>query len=140
MALPLTYTEPTFAAFLHGLLGKVALVLGYTAPGADNVGGYGEAINEALAAYGTDTIASVTGQANLIKLRKLGALEAWRMAQRDAAGYVNWSADGQQYSESDLHEAITKNLQGAEREARPYLTDTRGSVPVSRSVRVRTVA
>jgi hypothetical protein len=115
MAVPTAYTEDTLAEYMHSALREVATTLGF-APGD---GDYDEAVNEALLAYGVTDIAEAT---QIAKLRTLARREAWRQAQSAAAARFDFSADGGDYSRSQLHKQITTNLERAEADAAPYAT------------------
>jgi hypothetical protein len=104
MAAPTSYTEDTFKAYLHSVLGDVASALGWTVDGGD----YDEILNETLLAYGTSDIADAT---TIRKLRALGRVELWRQVMRDvAADYDFRTADGAQFSRSQIQEMAAANF------------------------------
>ena len=109
MAIPASYTEPGLALYMHAVLGKVAELLGYTAPGS-----YSEQVNDVLTALGLEDIGSATDVAGL---RAVARREAWRKAKADAASLYDFKADGGDYSRSQVLAGIDKNLADAEQAA-----------------------
>lgn len=104
MAAPTSYTEATFKAYLHSVLGGVASALGWTVDGGD----YDEILNETLLAYSVDDIADAT---SIRKLRALGRVELWRQVLRSvAADYDFRTADGAQFSRSQIQEMAKVNF------------------------------
>lgn len=115
MAIPASYTEPGLALYMHAVLGKVAELLGYTAPGS-----YSEQVNDVLTALGLEDIGSATDVAGL---RAVARREAWRKAKADAASLYDFKADGGDYSRSQVLAGIDKNLADAEQAAAAYVSD-----------------
>jgi hypothetical protein len=89
MSAPAVYTEKMLADFMHGELGKVATLLGYTV-GVSDAGSYTEAVNESLLRYGAAAIADA---GEILKLRALARVEAWRKACNDLATYYKITTD-----------------------------------------------
>ena len=116
MSIPTSYTETTLAEFMHTSLGKVAQVLGLS----PEAGSYGEAVNEALLRYGTDSIGSISGAANLLKLRTLAKVAAWEFVVTNFAALYDFSADGGTYNRSQLFDQAKQSLELAQAQALPY--------------------
>ncbi|MCC6490679.1 MAG: hypothetical protein IT364_24550 [Candidatus Hydrogenedentes bacterium] len=119
MAIPTSYTEATFAAYLHSELGPVASSLAWTVDAGD----YDEAVNDALLMYGVTDIAGITGAENIQKLRLLGKLAAWRRVLEHTAGDHDFSADGASYSRSQVNQMAQERVQDLETRAAPYLDE-----------------
>lgn len=119
MPAPTSYTEKSLAEYMHLTLGKVAKALDlHFAP--DGPGDYAEAVNDTLLAYGAEDIATITGMANIKKLRALAAACAWQYVVNNFAALYDFSADGASYSRSQLFENAQKALQVAQRQALVY--------------------
>src|SRR5688500_72219 len=99
MAVPASYTEKTLAEFMHVSLGKTAKALAINF-GPNDAGDYAEAVNDALLAYGTNDIGTISGFANIMKLRALARVYAWQHVVNNFATLFDFSADGGQYSRS----------------------------------------
>lgn len=112
MAAPSSYTEATLADYMHTALGAVASAMAYTSPAS-----YSEAVNEALLGYGVDDIATISGRENIRKLRALARVQAWKQVIADVTGDYDFSADGGQYSRSQVHKMALEALALAENEA-----------------------
>lgn len=116
MALPASYTEKTLAQFMHTQLGKIASILGL-AVGASDAGSYAEAVNDTLLAYDAEDVTTITGAANLKKLRALAMLAAWTFVINNFAALYDFSADGASYDRSQLFkqskEALVQDEIGA---------------------------
>jgi hypothetical protein len=119
MSVPTAYTEQSLARFMEIILGKVAKVLELRA-GVSDPGDFSEAVNDALLAYGTDDISTVSGSDNIQKLRALAAVCAWRHVVTNFAALYDFSADGGRYSRSQLFEQAKTSLEMAEQQALPY--------------------
>jgi hypothetical protein len=115
MAYPSSYSEATLKGYMHDVLSDTATVLGWAT--ATN---YGEAVNEAVAAYGADDITTITGRENLYKLRALARREVWRAACGALAAKFDFSADGHSLKRSDLYAHAKEELARAETDALPY--------------------
>jgi hypothetical protein len=119
MAVPSTYTEKTLAEYMQAMLGKVAKALELTAvPGG--AGDFQEAVNDALLAYGTNDISTISGMDNLLKLRALALKAAWQYVVNNFAALYDFSADGGTYSRSQLFSQAKQALEQAERQALMY--------------------
>ncbi|HAR45314.1 MAG TPA: hypothetical protein DCS05_03835 [Nitrospiraceae bacterium] len=105
MAAPTSYTEETLATFMHTKLGKIASALGYAAASS-----YSEEVSDTLLAYGTDDISTISGPANIIKLRTLAEMYAWRKAVGDLSTKYKFSADGGTYDRQQMFENAQKAL------------------------------
>jgi hypothetical protein len=99
MSIPASYTETTLATYMHTILGPVAATLGWSVA----AGSYDEPVNEALAAYGVDDIADISGRANITKLRALARREVWRAVMQATASHYDVKADGANRSRSQIH-------------------------------------
>lgn len=119
MAVPTSYTEKQLGEYMQTLLGKVAKALALTASSND-AGDFAEAVNDALLAYGTDTISSITGLANITKLRALASVAAWRFVVTNFTALYDFSADNASFSRSQLFKQAKESLQLAEQAALPY--------------------
>lgn len=122
MAFPTAYTEKSLAEFMHTKLGKVATALGL-AVGASDAGSYTESVYDALLAYGTDDISSISGMDNIRKLRTLAQLYVWQFVVNNFAALYDFSADGGRYNRSQLLQNAKEALQLAQAEALPYDTN-----------------
>lgn len=109
MAVPSVYTEETLAQFMHGELGPVAEVLGYSTPAGD-AGIYQEAVNEALLSLGVQDISAVT---DMRKLRAVARLEAWNMALNALSTLYDFTADGATYNRSQMRAMAQKAVDQA---------------------------
>lgn len=96
--IPVAYTELTIAQYMHGLLGKMAAVLGFAEPTTD-AGAYQEAVNEVMLALGVSDLESAP---DIRKVRALAAREAWKLALDNLATAIDYSADGSRFDRSQL--------------------------------------
>ena len=110
MAYPAAYTEQSLAEYMHATLGAMATRLGWTV----DTDSYDEAVNEAVAAYGTDDITGITGRDNLRKLRALARREVWRLVLQSLAAYYEFATDGQSFKPNQMSEQASKALAQAE--------------------------
>lgn len=111
MPLPAAYSESTLATYVHGQVSEMAAVLGWTVA----AGSYAEAVNDALLAYGTTDIASITSTAGLALLRALVIVAALRRIQRAVAADYDLTADNQTFRRSQVAVAVRAALADAER-------------------------
>lgn len=118
MPLPTSYTEATFSEYLDSELGPIANSLGWAAPNTDD---YNEVVNDTLLLYGESDIASITGLANIQKLRTLGMLSAWRRVVRFISGNFDFSSDGGTYSRSQAETMARNRVMELESEAAEWL-------------------
>lgn len=116
MALPTSYTEAELKAFIHSDLGAHAEYLEWTVA----TGSYDEIVNDALAMYGASSISTITGAANIQKLRTLARLYAMVRVVNQYATKYDFSADGNSVSRSQLHEMAKAELVRIENEAMQY--------------------
>ncbi|HLE52704.1 MAG TPA: hypothetical protein VI755_11615 [Anaerolineales bacterium] len=119
MAIPAAYTEKTLGQYMQTLLGKVASALALTA-GPSDAGDFSEAVNDAVLACGTTDISTITGLANITKLRALARVAAWRYVVDNFAALYDFSADGGSYSRSQLFKQAKESLVLAQQAALPY--------------------
>ena len=119
MAVPASYTEKTLAEFMHVSLGKTAKALAINF-GPEDAGDYAEAVNDALLAYGTDNIATISGMANIQKLRVLARVHAWQYVVNNFAALYDFSADGGSYHRSQMFKQAKESLALAQLAALPY--------------------
>lgn len=110
MAYPASYTETSLAEYMHATLGAMATRLGWTVDDGD----YTEAVNEAVAAYGTDDISGITGRDELRKLRALARREVWRLVVQSLAAYYEFSTDGQSFKPNQMSAQAQAALAQAE--------------------------
>ncbi len=101
MAAPSSYTETTFKTYLDGRLGSLADVLKWTVAG----GNYDEVVNDALLAYGTADITTVTSAANINLLRAYGRYFLWKSVAEATVNEIDYThADsGATYKHSQIH-------------------------------------
>lgn len=116
MPIPTSYTEKTLAEYMHTMLGKTARALSLQLS-PDGAGDYAEAVIDALLLYGAENIASITGMANIQKLRALAKVAAWRHVVNNFAALYDFSADGGNYHRGQLFENAQAALKAAERQA-----------------------
>jgi len=119
MAIPASYTEKTLAEFMHTTLGKTAKALAINF-GPNDAGDYAEAVNDALLAYGTEDIATISGVANIMKLRALARVYAWQHVVNNFATLYDFSADGGQYSRSQMFKQAKESLELAQTQSLAY--------------------
>ena len=119
MAIPASYTEKTLAEYMHVMLGNVAkaLDLHFDPNGA---GDYAEAVNDALLAYGTDDVATITGISNIKKIRVLAVVCAWQHVVNNFAALYDFAADGASYNRSQLFKNAQEALKAAQQQAIAY--------------------
>jgi hypothetical protein len=116
MAAPGSYTEKDLAAYMHAELGPVALALGLIV-GASDAGSYAEAVNETLLQYG---VISISLADDIVRLRSLARVYAWRKAVTQLAALFDFSADAGSYQRSNMFDAAEKNLARALMDALEY--------------------
>lgn len=119
MALPTAYTEAELAAFIHAELGGVATALGWTVDG----GSYDEAVNDALYLANVSDIASVSGSDAVFRLRRLAMLAAWRRVVAAVSLDYDFSADGGDYSRSQVAAQAAARVRELETETAGYRGD-----------------
>lgn len=125
MPAPSAYTDETqLATYMLGQLGETATILGWS--GLAHVQ---EAVNEALLAYGADTITDATDMA---KIRALAKREGWRLAIQSIAARFTFETDGQVFRRSDLMKAAQAALELAESQAAVFTQENAPSVEIDR--------
>jgi hypothetical protein len=113
VAPPTSYTEAGLKAYMHAQLGPVADDLSWSVAG----GSYDEAITDTLLTYGENDIALAL---DMVKLRALAMVAAWRQAQQAAAGLITFSAFGDRYELGTVQARISASLATAEARAAVY--------------------
>lgn len=116
MALPVAYTETALAEYLHGELNRAGFAtdLGWSVAGDD----YEEPVNDALALYGVDAIADVSGRDNIMRLRALARLALWQAVARATVHYRDAETpDGTSARLSQVHAQARALASAAEAEA-----------------------
>ena len=114
MPIPTSYTEQTLADFMQAELGAVATVLEYTNQS------YAEKINDTLLTYGASDISEISGAANIMKLRTIARMFAWKKAVGDMSTRYGFSADGGSYQRQQMFEQAKQMLQSLESEMMTY--------------------
>jgi hypothetical protein len=116
MALPIEYSEVTFAEYLHGLLYGISGVLGWSV--ADD--SYAEIINDTLVSYGAADITTITGEANLVRLRTIGKYQVWRAAVDGLASKYDYRQNNETFDLEKLQAHANVALRQAEQAASAY--------------------
>lgn len=107
MPVPTSYTEAELAAYMYGLLGATAPVIGW----ADSTA-LDDAVIETLIAYGVGTIEEAS---DIVKLRTLAQVEAWRAAAAQVAGDYKFSdIDGRMHERQQVYDHCIKQMQAAD--------------------------
>jgi len=113
MAAPTSYTETTLADFMKAAIGDLATTLGWTATPTN----YQEPVNETLLAYGVTDITTISGTANIRKLRAIARVQVWRQVVAAVAGDFDFEADDGKFSRSQVQEMARQALALAESDA-----------------------
>ena len=116
MPVPTSYTEATFAVYLHSVLSTTAVELGWTATTDD----YGEVITDTLIACDVTSINELAGMANMKKLRALGRYFAWQAAVEALVVEHNLSADGASLQRETVFKQAQQMLARAAEDAAVY--------------------
>lgn len=111
MAIPSSYTEPTLKNYMLSVLKELGSVLSLAAESFD------EAVNDTLLAYGVTDIADAT---NMLKLRALAKVEAWKVAVTAAGARIDWSEAGASFKQSQYRTSAKEGLALAQSEATQY--------------------
>jgi hypothetical protein len=119
MTVPSSYTDSGLKAFMHGEVGEVGTILGWSSSG----GSYDEPLIDALFLSDAEDITDVTTVAGVCKLRALARVAVWRQAVKRVAARYDFSADGGSYSRSQLQSMCADALAVAEAAAAPYMTE-----------------
>lgn len=127
MPIPASYTEKTLAEYMHTMLGKTAKALDLHF-GPNDAGDYAEAVNDALLAYGTEDISTISGLPNIKKLRALALVCAWQYVVNNFAALYDFSADGASYNRSQLFANAKKALESAESAALLHVANYRARI------------
>ena len=106
MAIPSSYDEWSLAEYMDTILGEVATGLSWSVA----ANSYDEPVNEAIALYGVDDIAEISGRDNIVKLRTLSRVAIWRQVVRSTTGDFDFSADGGRYSRSQVNKMARQQL------------------------------
>lgn len=116
MAIPISYTELSFAQFMKDVLDATASAIDWlTVPGK-----YQEAVNESILAYGVDDISQCT---DIQKLRAIGRREVWRAVADATAGNYRFGSDREIYFRNQIHEHAVSQYARYSQEAAKYVTD-----------------
>ena len=107
MAAPTSYTESTFKAYLHTVLGDIAATLGWTVL----TGNYDEPLNDALLLYDVTAIASAT---NIAKLRSAGQVAVWSAACNSLTARYDVKTGADSLSRSQMYQQAAARLLTAE--------------------------
>ncbi|MCX6081786.1 MAG: hypothetical protein NTW32_19850 [Chloroflexi bacterium] len=132
MTVPSVYSEKSLAEFMQAELGKVAVLLAYAA-GAADAGSYAEAVNESVLRYGSVLIADCT---EILKLRALARVEAWRKACNDLTTVYKFSSDGSSFERETVYRQAVQNLNRALGLAAEYDPGGAYVISISRAVPV----
>lgn len=116
MAIPASYTEETFAEYLHSQLYGIAGALGWTVAGNS----YDEIITDTLVAYGASDIEAITGDANVVKLRRIGRYEVWRAAVDGLTAKYDYATNQQSFDLSQMFKQARQAFTQAERDVAQY--------------------
>lgn len=111
MAPPTSYTDAELRQFMLTTVGGIGTTLGLT------TASFEEAVYSALFDYGVTSIASAT---DMLRLRALATVHAWRTAQAAASAWYDFSADGAEFKRSQVLETIANVLQRVETSAVAY--------------------
>lgn len=109
MAIPTSYTEESLAEYMHNLLGEFATVLNFSVPLS-----YIEAVNDAIAKFGVDSVDEITGRENIMKLRAFARLAIWQTIAYRTAGHYSFSADGGNFNREQVFKHALENVALAE--------------------------
>lgn len=114
MPLPTAYTDTTLATYLHSLAPDLLTSLGWSVAG----GSYAEIINDTLLAYGVADLSQAT---NIGKLRAVARYALWTAVLDALAGNrFDFSADGSQFSRSQIYTQARQQQMLAKAEAARY--------------------
>lgn len=119
MSVPSSQNATELAAYMHGKLGRVAAMLGFSTPA-----NYQQAITDTLIAYGVADIGSAT---NVPRLLALASVEVWRLATQQLAPQINTTTDGRSQNRRELFEHCQAMLDDAQTVARQYPNDGTGA-------------
>lgn len=102
MAIPSSYTEQQLAQYMADLIGTdLGERLNWTVAGGD----FDEAVNAALLLYGVDDISTISGRANIHKLRVAARVEVWRLVMQATAHYHAFTTElGGSHSLDQIHQ------------------------------------
>ena len=116
MALPTSYTEVSLRTYIHDVLGAVADALDWNE--GDRV--LQEAAYETLFSYGTSDISTITGRANIRKLRCLARREAWRAVVTEVASDFDFMNEAGEIKRSQVFSQAQKAFAQANADALAY--------------------
>jgi hypothetical protein len=115
MAVPTSYTEESFAAYLHSLIPDLVGGLGWSV----ELDSYAEIVNDTLLALDVDDIAALVGRQAIGRLRAQGRYALWQAVSRAIAGnrfdYEDLSG---KFTRSQIHQQVQLELATA-RQAAP---------------------
>lgn len=118
MSVPSSYSTTDLAEYMHGELGRIAVVLGFSDPSS-----YQQAIIRTLIAYGVQDIGAAT---DVSRLLALASVEVWRLATQQLAPQININTDGRSQNRRELFEHCQAMLADAETTAEQYTGDGSG--------------
>ncbi len=104
MPLPTSYTEDTFATYLHSRFAAYADIFGWSIAGNS----YDEIINDTLLMIGASDITTLT---DIESLRVVGQLMLWRAAMDAAGAYYDFRVDTGDFKRSQMFKAIQSRLE-----------------------------
>lgn len=119
MPIPVSYTEKSLAEYMYRALGKVSKVLNIHL-GTEDAGDLSEVVNDTLLAYGTDSISSISGRENILKLRSLALVAMWRYVIANFTALYDFSADGASYQRNQMFKSAQEALKLVEQQALLY--------------------
>ena len=114
MAIPSEYTEEELKTYMLGVLQSVGPASEWTTDDFD------EEVIDVLLQYGVTDISQAT---DIGKLRAIARVISWRKLMSAVSGDFDFSADGGQYSRSQVFKQAQAQLSEAERSAADYLTE-----------------
>lgn len=99
MPIPSEYNERELADYMCSCLAGLGEILCWSVE-TD----YREAVTDTLLAYGVSDISTISGTANLRKLRALAKVIIWERVVAATVGDYDFSADGASFKRSQLHQ------------------------------------
>lgn len=134
MPVPTSYSEYSLAEYMYALLGDTAQVIGWNWPDSHVPPMLENAVIETLIAYGVGTIEEAS---DIVKLRTLAQVEAWRAAAAQVAGDYKFSdIDGRTHERQQVYDHCIKQMQAADAVAVAMYGALPTAVPASASGRI----
>lgn len=108
--------EGVLADYMLSVLDAIGtdLQLSASPTSSSDLGHFTEAVNDTLLQYGTDDVASITGTANITKLRAIARMHAWRLAKTRASALYNFSDGSQRLEREKVFDHCVSQLTQAE--------------------------